>query len=249
MDESLICRSSSGGPTGWSGRCRRRAPIEPRWKQRARRTPPRTRSSRPVCGRSQCTVGGSTRAACRRAPVAGTGRYEWGCDRGVVMHGRRDRPRADGSADRQEPDRPRVRRDRLPPARLTGARRGRRHVAGSVADVAERRRAAVDRARCGGGRRRGVRPSGDADDAGARHRAHRDEHRRRGLQGRLRDAVVAGGGDLLDAPISGTPGWSPPAWLRRSPPATRPASKRCRPCWTPSPARGCTPARSAPAPT
>ncbi len=52
---------------------------------------------------------------------------------------RRHRPRQDGSADRPEPDGPRLRGDRLPPARLAGARRGRRARRRlAVAEVAER---------------------------------------------------------------------------------------------------------------
>ena len=45
--------------------------------------------------------------------------------------------------------------------------------------------------------------------AGRRH-PHRDEHDRRGPQGRLRDMVRARGGDLLDCPVSGSPGMVAP---------------------------------------
>ena len=41
--------------------------------------------------------------------------------------------------------------------------------------------------------------------------------------------------------------WSHPGWPPRSPQAPRPASTRSGPCWTPSRAPGCIPARSAPA--
>ncbi len=57
-----------------------------------------------------------------------------------------------------------------------------------------------------------LRPGRHAHDAAARHRAHRDEHhRRRPTRPGCADAVRRRGGDLLDCPISGSPGMVAPA--------------------------------------